>query len=111
MITSMLVLMIRYLDLLTAEVERMRMARISRGDAPRALHQIGAIARGVGALFLRSFERGERVYVAMLSRGFDGRHRSRRRRRSCPASPALWAAAMAPAVTAVGVCATAWVTA
>ena len=51
----------------------MRMARISRGDSPRALHQVGAIAKGVGVLFLRSYERGERVYVAMLSRGFDGK--------------------------------------
>jgi cobalt/nickel transport system permease protein len=26
----------------------------------------------VGSLFLRSYERSERVYTAMLSRGFDG---------------------------------------
>ena len=71
-LTSMLMLMIRYVDLLAAEAGRMRMARISRGDSPRALHQAGAIASSVGALFLRSYERGERVYVAMLSRGFDG---------------------------------------
>ncbi len=32
-----------------------------------------AIAKGIGALFLRSYERGERVYQAMLSRGFDGK--------------------------------------
>ena len=36
------------------------------------VHQAGAIAKGIGALFLRSYERGERVYLAMLSRGFDG---------------------------------------
>ncbi len=51
----------------------MRMARIARGDSPRALHQARAIATGIGALFLRSYERGERVYAAMLSRGFDGK--------------------------------------
>lgn len=73
LVTSMLVLMIRYVDVLTAEAHRMRMARLSRGDSPRMLHQAGAVARGVGALFLRSYERGERVYLAMLSRGFDGR--------------------------------------
>ncbi len=39
LVTSMLVLMIRYIDLLSAEAGRMRMARISRGDSPRALHQ------------------------------------------------------------------------
>lgn len=72
LLTSMLVLMIRYIDVLGAETGRMRMARISRGDSPRALHQAGAIAKGVGGLFLRSYERGERVYLAMLSRGYDG---------------------------------------
>ena len=71
LITSILVLMIRYVDLLAAEASRMRMARLSRGDAPSALHQAGAIAKSVGALFLRSYERGERVYLAMMSRGFD----------------------------------------
>jgi cobalt/nickel transport system permease protein len=25
-----------------------------------------------GALFIRSFERGERVHLAMVSRGYDG---------------------------------------
>ncbi|PRC50657.1 cobalt ECF transporter T component CbiQ, partial [Mycobacterium sp. ITM-2017-0098] len=44
------------------------MARISRGDSPRMMHQIGATAKSVGALFLRSYERGERVYLAMLPR-------------------------------------------
>ena len=37
--------MIRYVDLFTAEATRMRMARISRGDSPRMLHQAGAIAK------------------------------------------------------------------
>lgn len=72
LLTSVLVLMVRYIDVLGAEVSRMRMARLSRGDSPRALHQAGATARSVGALFLRSYERGERVYLAMLSRGYDG---------------------------------------
>ena len=62
-----------------------------------------------GTLFVRSYERGERVHLAMLSRGYDGHHarartqppRRRRRvaarRRSCPlvavvaiASSAAW---------------------
>ncbi|MFN8563911.1 MAG: energy-coupling factor transporter transmembrane component T [Anaerolineae bacterium] len=29
----------------------------------------------VGSLFLRSYERSERVYAAMLARGYDGRMR------------------------------------
>ena len=51
----------------------MRIARISRGDDPRFLWQLKGFAAGVGALFLRAFERGERVYLAMLSRGYSGR--------------------------------------
>lgn len=111
LITSMLVLMIRYVDLLSAEAGRMRMARLSRGDSPRSLHQAGAIARGVGGLFLRSYERGERVYVAMLSRGYDGR---------VPplvlgpggaarASARQWVLALLPSAAAVLVAASAWV--
>ena len=34
--------------------------------------QAGATARGVGSLFIRSYERGERVHLAMLSRGYTG---------------------------------------
>ena len=46
---------------------------MSRGLRP-ALPLAGrAIARGVGSLFLRSYERGERVYLAMVSRGWTGR--------------------------------------
>ena len=32
-----------------------------------------ALARALGALFIRSYERGERVHLAMLSRGYTGR--------------------------------------
>lgn len=71
-VTTIVLLMIRYVDLLAAEADRMRTARLARGDSPRALHQVGATARGVGGLFLRSYERGERVHLAMASRGFTG---------------------------------------
>ena len=30
------------------------------------------IAQSAGSLFIRSYERGERVHLAMLSRGYDG---------------------------------------
>ncbi len=108
--TSVLVLMLRYVDLLAAEAGRMRMARIARGDSPRALHQAGAIARGIGALFLRSYERGERVYVAMLSRGFDGNAPDLAVIGAPPrAAGAQWAVAPIPAYAAVTVAVLAWV--
>jgi cobalt/nickel transport system permease protein len=109
-VTSVLVLMIRYVDLLTAEASRMRMARISRGDSPRALHQAQAIATGIGALFLRSYERGERVYRSMLSRGFDGKVPDLVVIGARPRAAATqWAVAMIPAFVAVTVSVLAWV--
>lgn len=109
-VTSVLVLMIRYIDLLAAEAGRMRIARISRGDSPRALHQARAIATGIGALFLRSYERGERVYHSMLSRGFDGAVPDLAVIGAPPRAAGIqWLATMAPAVAAVIVSMLAWV--
>ncbi|MEH1013466.1 cobalt ECF transporter T component CbiQ [Micromonospora sp. CPCC 206060] len=72
-VTQIATFMLRYLDVLVGEAKRMRVARISRADDPRFLWQLRGFAAGVGALFLRAFERGERVYLAMLSRGYTGR--------------------------------------
>ena len=65
--------MVRYSDVLLDELRRMRIARLSRGHDPRWLWQSRAIGATAGTLFVRSFERGERVHIAMLSRGYDGR--------------------------------------
>lgn len=64
--------MIRYLHVVSADLRRLQIARISRGDDPRWLWQGRAIAATAGTVFVRSFERGERVHAAMLARGFDG---------------------------------------
>jgi cobalt/nickel transport system permease protein len=64
--------MIRYLDVVTEEMRRMRIARESRGFTARGLRAWPVYARAAGALFIRSYERGERVHLAMLSRGYDG---------------------------------------
>lgn len=64
--------MVRYLDVVGDQARRMRVARVSRGDDPRFLWQVKAFAATLGALFVRSFERGERVHLAMLSRGYSG---------------------------------------
>jgi cobalt/nickel transport system permease protein len=72
-ITQIATFMLRYLEVITGEARRMRIARISRGYDPRFLWQVKAFAIGVGSLFLRAFERGERVYLAMISRGYTGR--------------------------------------
>jgi cobalt/nickel transport system permease protein len=71
--TQIATFMLRYIVVLAEEARRMRVARLSRGYDPRFLWQVKAFAVGVGSLFLRAFERGERVYLAMVSRGYDGR--------------------------------------
>ena len=67
----------RYLFLLQGEFLRLtRAARArnwERGPARVRLRAAGGI---VGSLFLRTYERGERIYTAMLARGFDGRFRT-----------------------------------
>jgi cobalt/nickel transport system permease protein len=65
--------MIRYLDVVTDEMRRMRIAREARGFRARSPRCWPVIARSAGALFIRSYERGERVHLAMLSRGYTGR--------------------------------------
>jgi cobalt/nickel transport system permease protein len=72
LLVSIVGFMIRYLELLVGEVSRMRVAMTARGYDPRWLWQARPIATGAGALFVRSYERGERVHAAMLSRGFTG---------------------------------------
>ncbi len=62
----------RYLHVIGSEVGRMKIARQARGYEPRWIWQAGAIGQTVAALFIRSLERGERVYLAMASRGYEG---------------------------------------
>lgn len=70
----------RYLALLLDEARRMMRARMARsahvaGRHPAMLWQSRATGAMAGSLFLRSLERSERVYSAMLARGYDGRIR------------------------------------
>lgn len=69
---SIATFMVRYLEVIAGELGRMRVAMTARGYDPRWLWQAKPIAASAGALFVRSYERGERVYDAMLSRGYTG---------------------------------------
>jgi cobalt/nickel transport system permease protein len=68
--------MYRYIFLLTDEVMRMKQARESRSFGGRRLWQIKTVGNMIGTLFIRSYERGERVYASMVARGFDGHSRT-----------------------------------
>jgi cobalt/nickel transport system permease protein len=72
MIVQIMGFMLRYLDVVTAELGRMTIAMRSRGGDPRSPRHWPVLARSLGALFIRSYERGERVHLAMLARGYDG---------------------------------------
>lgn len=71
-LTSIASFMIRYLEVIAGELGRMRVAMTARGFDPRWIGQAKPIASSAGALFIRSYERGERVYDAMLARGYTG---------------------------------------
>lgn len=70
---AILSFMIRYMSVVSDDLHRMRIARESRGYTGGRAGHLKAVAGGVGALFVRSFERGERVHLAMQSRGYTGR--------------------------------------
>jgi cobalt/nickel transport system permease protein len=93
--------MLRYVEVIGGELRRMRVARISRAHDPRWIWQARAVAATAGTLFVRSFERGERVHLAMVSRGFDG---TLRRQPGPPARPAEWALALAVVAVAAAAC-------
>jgi cobalt/nickel transport system permease protein len=106
-ITTIAHFMIRYADIITGEMHRMRIARESRGYKPSFLWHARALAASLGSLFVRSYERGERVYLAMVARGYAGSipvtgdHRAGARQ---------WSAALSlPAVAAV-IAAVSWAT-
>jgi cobalt/nickel transport system permease protein len=85
--------MLRYVSVVSGDLQRMRIARESRGAPPGWLGQLRAVAAGMGSLlslFVRTYERGERVHQAMLARGWSGRSALFT---GSPASAAQWASA------------------
>jgi cobalt/nickel transport system permease protein len=84
--------MYRYLGVVGDEAARMNRAKASRaaiGDSGRPggslLWRARVTGAMVGSLFVRSYERSERVYAAMQSRGFDSDFRHMALRRLEPA--------------------------
>ena len=89
--------MVRYVDVVGDQMRRMRVARASRAFRATSVRAWPILAAGTGALFIRSYERGERVHLAMVSRGWSGRMPV-----TAPlhAGPAEWVLALAPALVA-----------
>lgn len=95
--------MYRYLFTLQDEAERLLRARAARSGAAKSGRSGGSIlwrariaGSMVGCLFLRSYERSERVYAAMLARGYKGELK-----RISP-MPLTWSSVLRGAVPVVG---------
>lgn len=97
--TTVAAFALRYLQVVLDELRRLQLARVARADDPRWLWQARAVAQSAGALAVRCFERGERVHIAMLARGFDGRLPDLQL--AAPARSAAWLLALAAPALAV----------
>ena len=106
-LTSIMGFMIRYLDVVLGEFRRMRIAMKSRGHNPTWIGQLRPYANSAGMIFVRSYERGERVYLAMASRGFDGQMP---RGDDDSATAREWGTALVAPLTAWTIAVIAWVT-
>lgn len=68
--------MYRYIFVVQDELMMMQQAKASRSVGGCRWFHIKALASMIGVLFIRSYERAESVYLAMCSRGFNGRIRT-----------------------------------
>lgn len=79
---SVISFMYRYIFVLVDEAMRLSVARDSRSADPDGrgggtfLWRVKVLGGMIGTLFLRSYERSERIYSAMLARGFIGEIRT-----------------------------------
>ena len=72
LMVAIVAFMWRYMHVLVGEVSRMKRAREARGYSASWIWQAASTGPLIASLFVRSLERGERVYLAMLSRGYSG---------------------------------------
>ncbi|MEM8778828.1 MAG: cobalt ECF transporter T component CbiQ [Cyanobacteria bacterium P01_G01_bin.49] len=72
LLVAIMASMYRYIDVVSREFTTMRRAALSRNlmSNPAMIRRV--MGNAVGSLFIRSYERGEFIYQAMLSRGYQG---------------------------------------
>lgn len=64
--------MVRYVELIADELGRVRQAMVARGHDARWIWQARPLATAAGSMFVRAYERGERIHSAMVARGYTG---------------------------------------
>ena len=72
LLVAILASMYRYISVLIKEFNAMRRAAASRNLSGSNRWQRRVIGNMMGSLFIRTYERGERVHQAMLARGYQG---------------------------------------
>jgi cobalt/nickel transport system permease protein len=81
LLVSIIASMYRYINVLSNEFNSMRRAATSRNFAPKNLcdlqrkdraWQRQVLGNMLGMLFIRTYDRGDRIYQAMLARGYQG---------------------------------------
>lgn len=72
LIVTLLSFTYRYIFVFQDELQSMTRAKESRSYGRKRWLNFKTLASIVGVLFIRAYERGERIYHAMRSRGFDG---------------------------------------
>ncbi|MBD1932484.1 cobalt ECF transporter T component CbiQ [Trichocoleus sp. FACHB-69] len=72
LLVAILASMYRYIGVLIGEFNAMRRAAASRNLMGSNRWQRLVIGNMMGSLFIRTYERGDRVYQAMLARGYQG---------------------------------------
>jgi cobalt/nickel transport system permease protein len=102
-IVYLLLLNYRYIFVMEQEYHRLVRSAMVRGFRPStSLHTYKTFAYLVGMLFVRASERAERVYMAMLCRGFSGKFHSLHEF-SFSGRDRIWLFSMTTALLAVGV--------
>lgn len=71
-IVMVLSFMYRYIFVIFDQLMKMKRAKESRSVFGSRWFHAKALANMLGVLFLRSYEKGETIYLAMCSRGFSG---------------------------------------
>ncbi|HML50784.1 MAG TPA: cobalt ECF transporter T component CbiQ [Propionicimonas sp.] len=106
-LTEILGFMVRYLDVIRGQWRQMTIARASRGFRARDPRSWRSLSGAVGSGFIRAYERGERVHLAMLSRGYAGAL-PEAVQTAPPATARQWLAAAVVPTAALGITVVAW---
>lgn len=72
LLVAIMVSMYRYINVLIRETQAMQRAAASRNFRGKDQWQRLVLGNMIGALFIRTYDRGDRIYQAMLAHGYQG---------------------------------------